>query len=60
MAAMLDMANQPMADVSQDPALSVADGLPKPRRYWAIAAISFGTALLVLDGAIANVALPTI
>jgi len=37
-----------------------ADGLPKPRRYWAIAAISFGTALLVLDGAIANVALPTI
>ena len=39
---------------------SVADGLPRPRRYWAIAAISFGTALLVLDGAIANVALPTI
>src|SRR5690554_192835 len=39
---------------------SDSDGLPKPRRYWAIAAISFGTALLVLDGAIANVALPTI
>lgn len=37
-----------------------ADGLPFPRRYWAIAAISFGTALLVLDGSIANVALPTI
>ncbi len=37
-----------------------ADGLPLPRRLWAIAAISFGTALLVLDGAIANVALPTI
>lgn len=36
------------------------DGLPYPRRFWAIAAISFGTALLVLDGAIANVALPTI
>lgn len=36
------------------------DGLPKPRRYWAIAAISFGTALFVVDGAIANVALPTI
>jgi len=35
-------------------------GLPFPRRYWAIAAISFGTALLVVDGAIANVALPTI
>jgi DHA2 family multidrug resistance protein-like MFS transporter len=36
------------------------DGLPLPRRYWAIAAISFGTALFVVDGAIANVALPTI
>ncbi len=35
-------------------------GLPKPRRIWAIVAISFGTALLVIDGAIANVALPTI
>jgi DHA2 family multidrug resistance protein-like MFS transporter len=31
-----------------------ADGLPFPRRYWAIAAISFGTAVLVLDGAIAQ------
>ncbi|WP_241233521.1 MFS transporter [Altericroceibacterium xinjiangense] len=31
-----------------------------PRRVWAIAAISFGTALFVVDGAIANVALPTI
>jgi DHA2 family multidrug resistance protein-like MFS transporter len=37
-----------------------SDGLPRPRRYWAIAAISFGTALFVVDGAIANVALPTI
>ena len=36
------------------------DGLPLPRRYWAIAAISFGTALFVIDGAIANVAMPTI
>ncbi len=35
-------------------------GLPAPRRWWAITAISFGTALLVLDGSIANVALPTI
>jgi DHA2 family multidrug resistance protein-like MFS transporter len=38
----------------------VMDGLPLPRRYWAIAAISFGTSLFVVDGAIANVALPTI
>ncbi|WP_234024853.1 MFS transporter [Tsuneonella amylolytica] len=36
------------------------DGLPMPRRIWAIVAISFGTALFVVDGAIANVALPTI
>ena len=35
-------------------------GLPLPRRWWAIVAISFGTSLLVIDGAIANVALPTI
>jgi DHA2 family multidrug resistance protein-like MFS transporter len=37
-----------------------ADGLPTPRRFTAIAAISFGTALVVIDGAIATVALPTI
>jgi DHA2 family multidrug resistance protein-like MFS transporter len=37
-----------------------SDGLPQPRRWWAIIAISFGTALLVLDGAIPTVALPTI
>ncbi len=37
-----------------------SDGLAMPRRIWAIVAISFGTALFVVDGAIANVALPTI
>jgi MFS transporter, DHA2 family, multidrug resistance protein len=36
------------------------DGLPMPRRLQAIAAISFATALVVIDGSIANVALPTI
>ncbi len=36
------------------------DGLPMPRRTWAIFAISFGMAVLVVDGNIANVALPTI
>ncbi|MBX7482613.1 MFS transporter [Qipengyuania qiaonensis] len=36
------------------------DGLPMPRRIWAVVAISFGTALFVLDGSVANVALPTI
>ena len=38
----------------------MTDGLPMPRRLRAIAAISFGTALVVIDGAIATVALPTI
>lgn len=42
------------------PAADEADGLPLPRRSWAIVAISFGTSLLVIDGAIPNVALPTI
>ena len=36
------------------------DGLPLPRRYWAVMAIATGITLSVLDGAIANVALPTI
>lgn len=36
------------------------DGLPMPRRIWAIIAVSFGSALFVLDGSIANVALPTL
>jgi len=41
-------------------AVTSTDGLPLPRRWVAILAISFGTALLVLDGAIPTVALPTI
>ena len=36
------------------------DGLPMPRRLTAIAAISCGTALVIIDGAVATVALPTI
>lgn len=36
------------------------DGLPVPRRYGAILAIALGITVAVLDGAIANVALPTI
>ena len=36
------------------------DGLPLPRRYVAIGAISAGTALVIIDGGIATVALPTI
>ncbi|MFM0150018.1 MFS transporter, partial [Paraburkholderia sp. RL18-085-BIA-A] len=35
-------------------------GLPLPQRFWAIVFVSLGTILAMLDGAIANVALPTI
>ena len=40
--------------------MSEPDGLPVPRRYWSILAIGLAIALSVLDGSIANVALPTI
>ncbi|WP_153448943.1 MFS transporter [Vibrio algicola] len=36
------------------------DGLPNPQRLGAILTIAFGITMAVLDGAIANVALPTI
>ena len=36
------------------------DGLPIPRRYWSAAGIWLALAMAVLDGAIANVALPVI
>jgi DHA2 family multidrug resistance protein-like MFS transporter len=36
------------------------DGLPIPARYWGILTIALGLTMAVLDGAIANVALPTI
>jgi|GEM_PF-281061 len=36
------------------------DGLPVPRRYWAIAAILLALILTVLDSTIVNVALPTL
>lgn len=48
-----------MATDSAEPGHALT-GLPMPRRLWAIGALSFGTALLVLDNAIAVIALPTI
>jgi MFS transporter, DHA2 family, multidrug resistance protein len=36
------------------------DGLDAPQRYWAILTVGLGVTMAVLDGAIANVALPTI
>jgi DHA2 family multidrug resistance protein-like MFS transporter len=38
----------------------MSDGLPTPRRYWSVAAVWLAMTMSVLDGAIANVALPTI
>jgi DHA2 family multidrug resistance protein-like MFS transporter len=40
--------------------MRMTDGLPTPRRYLAIVAVSSGTALAVIDGSIATVALPTL
>lgn len=50
------MADQPAIQ----PHLAVPDGVPLPQRYWAVLTIALGLTLAVLDGAIANVALPTI
>jgi MFS transporter, DHA2 family, multidrug resistance protein len=36
------------------------DGLPIPRRYWAIVAILLAIRMPVLDSTIANIALPSI
>src|SRR5579862_3097323 len=48
---------------SPSPALAApahADGLPVPRRYWAIAAIILSITMTVLDSTIVNVALPSL
>jgi DHA2 family multidrug resistance protein-like MFS transporter len=36
------------------------DVLPIPRRYWSILSIWLAISMAILDGSIANVALPTI
>jgi DHA2 family multidrug resistance protein-like MFS transporter len=50
----------PADDTDAHPSAGTADGLPVPRRYWSVAAIWLAMTMSVLDGAIANVALPTI
>lgn len=42
------------------PQVEHPDGLPLPQRYWAMLTIAVTLTMAVLDGAIANVALPTI
>jgi DHA2 family multidrug resistance protein-like MFS transporter len=49
-----------MSAPSPSSAVAHDDGLPLPRRYWAIIAIALAIAMSVLDSTIANVALPTI
>jgi MFS transporter, DHA2 family, multidrug resistance protein len=48
-----------LARAAENP-LVPSDGLPMPQRIWAILTIALGLTLAVLDGGIANVALPTI
>lgn len=55
-----DFRAAPAKSGANGPSSALEDGLAMPRRLWAIVAISFGTALFVLDGTIANVALPSI
>src|ERR1700755_981819 len=52
-----------MADISlpaKPATVAAPDGVPMPQRMWAILTIGLGLTLAVLDGGIANVALPTI
>jgi MFS transporter, DHA2 family, multidrug resistance protein len=47
-------------ETTQQATEQAQDGLPVPRRYWSAAGIWLALAMAVLDGAIANVALPVI
>ncbi len=40
--------------------MDTSDGLPVPQRYWAVLTVGLAITMAVMDGAIANVALPTI
>ncbi|MCP3708007.1 MFS transporter [Paraburkholderia sp. CNPSo 3274] len=49
-----------LSERSANPTADIESGLPFPQRYYAILVVALGITLAVLDGAIANVALPTI
>jgi DHA2 family multidrug resistance protein-like MFS transporter len=53
-----DAQEVPMSDTAQETVQT--DGLPAPRRYLAVGILLMTLVLVVLDGAIANVALPSI
>ncbi|WP_247894400.1 MFS transporter [Azospirillum sp. B510] len=52
-------ASAPSSATRRPPAVA-ADGLPVPQRYWAMAAMTVALIMAVLDGVVANIALPTI
>jgi DHA2 family multidrug resistance protein-like MFS transporter len=55
-----DRATLPQSPIAAAPSAADADGLPVPRRYAAMFAVLTAIVLVVLDSAIANLALPTI
>jgi DHA2 family multidrug resistance protein-like MFS transporter len=52
--------NQTPPPATADRPAAAHDGLPTPRRYWAVLTVWLAVTMAVLDGAIANVALPVI
>jgi DHA2 family multidrug resistance protein-like MFS transporter len=52
--------NADLANDKNTEAPASSDGLPKPRIYAAVAAVSFGTVVTSVDGTIATIALPTL
>lgn len=48
------------AEANSAAALMVADGVPTPRRYAAIVAVSLGTMISIIDTGSLNIALPTL
>ncbi|CAO3402294.1 Uncharacterized MFS-type transporter [Azospirillum palustre] len=60
---MPDLPVQPLApaqSATRKPPATASDGLPIPQRYWAMTAMTVALIMAVLDGVVANIALPTI
>ena len=52
--------NNDSTELAFAPATGSFDGLPSPQRYWAMLTIALAVGMTVIDGVVANVALPTI